>query len=84
MAASCYSGALAGGMDKGEAKALEAYGLHLGMAFQLKDDLLDYRPAAAFGKAGGQDLRRGILYPARVLRAGARPTARHARPARAA
>ncbi len=37
---------------------LYAYGIHLGLAFQLQDDLLDsYGDVAVFGKQTGQDIR---------------------------
>lgn len=43
-----------------EERALAAYGLHLGMAFQLVDDLLDYSAAGAdIGKNIGDDLAEG-------------------------
>jgi len=50
---------LAGADDKVE-KALAAYGRHLGNAFQLVDDALDYRgSASARGKNIGDDLSEG-------------------------
>ena len=60
LSASCFTGALAGGMTAEEADPLRAYGLELGIAFQLKDDLLDFAAPKAFGKPRGQDLRKGI------------------------
>lgn len=48
-----YSGAAAAEIDK-----LYAFGIHLGLAFQLQDDLLDgYGDTAVFGKKTGQDIR---------------------------
>jgi len=50
--------------EAGEEKesALDAYGLHLGLAFQMADDLLDYTvDNAALGKPVGSDLREGKL-----------------------
>ncbi len=42
--------------------ALSNYGHHLGMAFQMADDLLDYtQDTAALGKKTGADLREGKL-----------------------
>ena len=60
-----FAGAKAGGLDAAQAKALEAYGLHLGVAFQLVDDLLDYAgEAAKTGKTAFADLREGkMTYP---------------------
>lgn len=56
----CRAGALAGGLSPAEVQILGRYGLHLGIAFQLRDDLLDFAPACQTGKPRGQDLRRGI------------------------
>jgi len=61
IAASCYSGAVAGGLPEAEAKALETYGENLGVAFQLGDDLLDFSRSRESGKEPGQDLRNGIF-----------------------
>ena len=42
--------------------ALADYGFHLGLAFQIADDLLDYtQDSAALGKLPGADLREGKL-----------------------
>jgi len=58
----CRVGAI---LAKGSAQQIEVladYGYHLGMAFQMADDLLDYvQDAAALGKAPGADLREGKL-----------------------
>jgi heptaprenyl diphosphate synthase len=56
----CKTGALAAGLEGAPVQALARYGLHLGMAFQLRDDLLDFAHPAHTGKPRGQDLRRGI------------------------
>jgi geranylgeranyl diphosphate synthase type II len=49
-------GALAGGADDAQLDALSAYGEHLGLAFQIADDLLDVTgDAAKLGKATGAD-----------------------------
>ncbi len=51
-------GALYAGAPDGEIEKLYAFGLHLGLAFQLQDDLLDgYGDTAVFGKKTGQDIR---------------------------
>ncbi|MBF0573142.1 MAG: polyprenyl synthetase family protein [Desulfamplus sp.] len=43
-------------------EALDRYGYHLGIAFQMADDLLDYTgDAAALGKNPGADIREGKL-----------------------
>ncbi len=56
LSAACELGAMAG--TPAYRGPLARYGFHLGMAFQITDDLLDYTsPAAVTGKPGGQDLR---------------------------
>lgn len=56
MSASCEMGAVAG--DVRYSETLASYGHHLGMAFQIADDLLDYTETEAVtGKPSGQDLR---------------------------
>ncbi len=61
MAESCRSGAVAGGAGEDVSCALREYGLHLGMAFQIRDDLLDWLPDSDTGKAPMQDLRSGVI-----------------------
>jgi len=57
-----FAGARAGGLDEAACEALEAYGLHLGVAFQLIDDHLDYAgDLATIGKAPFADLREGKM-----------------------
>ena len=56
MSAACELGALSGAPQ--HRVALRAYGHHLGMAFQIVDDLLDYSSSTrVLGKPGGQDLQ---------------------------
>ena len=56
MSAACEMGALAG-VDEYQ-KPLTEFGHHLGMAFQIADDLLDYNGSEAVtGKPTGHDLR---------------------------
>ena len=56
MSAACEMGALAG--VKEYQKALALFGYHLGMAFQIADDVLDYTGSEAImGKPSGHDLR---------------------------
>lgn len=64
LATSCYCGGIAGGLNKEECEALRTYGEQIGIAFQLKDDILDFTGTEEFGKQNGQDLKRGIFtYP---------------------
>lgn len=58
--ACCEVGALLGGADDKQRQALSDYGLNLGTAFQLVDDLLDFTASEdALGKATGVDLIAG-------------------------
>jgi octaprenyl-diphosphate synthase len=58
--ASCEIGAILGGATEEQQTALREYGLNLGTAFQLIDDLLDFTSTeAALGKAAGADLLGG-------------------------
>jgi len=58
--ACCEVGALLGGADAKQRQALADYGLNLGTAFQLVDDLLDFTASEdALGKATGVDLIAG-------------------------
>lgn len=58
--ACCEVGAILGGANEDEQKALADYGRNLGMAFQLTDDLLDFTSdIEALGKSAGVDLLGG-------------------------
>ena len=58
--ASTHSAAALAGADAEQSEALRTFGDHLGIAFQLVDDLLDYRgDAATLGKNVGDDLAEG-------------------------
>ena len=59
--ASCYTGALSGRVSQEKAGYLAKYGEYLGLAFQIKDDILDFCADPGFGKKAGQDLRNGIF-----------------------
>ena len=59
-AAAAQVGAVVAGATPEQEAALEAYGLNLGIAFQLTDDVLDYSAKQAeLGKAVGDDFREG-------------------------
>ncbi len=56
----CRCGAMVAGAGRSHADALGRYGYHLGMAFQIADDLLDYNgDPSVTGKPVGSDLRDG-------------------------
>ncbi|MBA4418336.1 MAG: octaprenyl diphosphate synthase [Syntrophus sp. (in: bacteria)] len=58
--AACEIGALLGNSDNEKRSALKAFGYDLGIAFQLKDDVLDYVSYdAILGKHVGTDLKEG-------------------------
>jgi octaprenyl-diphosphate synthase len=62
IAASCEMGAVLGGGSGREIKALKEFGSSVGMAFQIKDDLLDLLgERAIIGKPAGRDLDKGKL-----------------------
>lgn len=57
LAACLQIGSLIGGASKKDSEILYKYGLNVGMAFQLQDDLLDvYGEEALFGKETGKDI----------------------------
>ncbi len=58
--ASCQVPAIAAGAAKKEVNALQRFGYHLGMAFQVVDDVLDYSAAdKSWGKQLGKDFLEG-------------------------
>ena len=60
--AACQVGALLAEAPGGQVQALADYGHHLGIAFQMADDLLDYTAdTRVIGKTIGADLREGKL-----------------------
>jgi geranylgeranyl pyrophosphate synthase len=62
MAACCKGGATLGGGTDAQIALLEQYGLNLGIAFQVIDDVLDYVGAEdVIGKPAGNDLRQGLV-----------------------
>ncbi|MFQ5619935.1 MAG: polyprenyl synthetase family protein [Rhodospirillales bacterium] len=61
-AAACRIGAIIAARPKVEEDALETFGMNLGIAFQLTDDVLDYSAKqAALGKTVGDDFREGKI-----------------------
>src|ERR1044071_4414372 len=68
--ASCEIGAILGGASEKQQRALRDYGLNLGTAFQLIDDVLDFTSSEeALGKAAGADLLGGkVTLPLIYLR----------------
>ena len=60
LAAALEMGAIVGGASPAEREALYEFGVNLGLAFQIQDDLLDtYGDAATFGKTIGGDIAVG-------------------------
>lgn len=58
----CELGAVVGGLDPADAKALARYGHAIGMAFQITDDILDIlQTEEQIGKPAGNDIRQGIV-----------------------
>ena len=58
----CKSGAAAGGAGDEQVQILGEYGLNLGLAFQMIDDILDFcGDSGVMGKPKGEDLSQGIL-----------------------
>ena len=61
-AAACQIGAVVADRPKVEEEALESFGLNLGIAFQLIDDMLDYSAKQAeLGKSIGDDFQEGKI-----------------------
>ena len=77
-AAAAEVGAMAGGADAAGREALRVYGEELGLAFQLVDDVLDYRgESGTLGKNTGDDLREGkMTLPVILALADANPAER--------
>jgi octaprenyl-diphosphate synthase len=60
LSAACEAGAILGGVTRAERRRLAEYGRELGLAFQLRDDALDYEDREAdLGKRPYDDLREG-------------------------
>ncbi|HEY0753403.1 MAG TPA: polyprenyl synthetase family protein [Ktedonobacteraceae bacterium] len=62
IAACCKGGAIVSGATESEINWLHSYGLNLGIAFQIIDDILDYtEDQSTIGKPAGNDLRQGMV-----------------------
>jgi octaprenyl-diphosphate synthase len=62
ISAACACGAVISGAERRVVEDLGQFGLNLGIAFQLTDDLLDYTSSEEeFGKPVGKDLRDGRI-----------------------
>src|SRR5256714_5888852 len=77
--ACCEIGAILGGGSDEERVALRDYGMNLGVAFQLVDDLLDFTSDEdALGKAAGVDLLEGKVTLPLIYLLEEEPGVRHA------
>ncbi|MFW6147915.1 MAG: polyprenyl synthetase family protein [Thermodesulfobacteriota bacterium] len=62
MAAACSCGAIVAGASQTDINALKDFGLNMGMAFQIVDDIFDYSSTVErTGKSIGSDLREGKI-----------------------
>jgi octaprenyl-diphosphate synthase len=60
LSVACEAGAILGGATRGERRSIAEFGHELGLAFQLRDDSLDYQATASkMGKPAHTDLREG-------------------------
>ena len=62
LASSCELGAITTSGLKNDRKLMYSYGENLGIAFQIKDDLLDYLGSESItGKNSGGDVKRNLM-----------------------
>jgi octaprenyl-diphosphate synthase len=62
IAAACEIGAMAGGSHEGEARTCSSFGRHVGLAFQIMDDILDFvGEEEVLGKPRGSDIKGGDI-----------------------
>lgn len=54
--AAMVSSAMSAGAGEAETAACRSYACHIGQAFQMMDDILDYSPELSIGKPTGQDI----------------------------
>lgn len=80
LAAACETGAILGGVTRGERRRLREFGREIGLAFQLRDDALDYEAGElALGKPPRTDLREGkVTLPLLLALKRGTPTEREA------
>jgi len=57
IAACTEAGAQSAGASPEHVEKMRQFGVHLGMIFQIKDDLFDYQPHGITGKPSGNDLK---------------------------
>lgn len=55
------AGAISAGATKVQSDALRSFGMHLGLCFQIKDDIFDYTRQADIGKPTFNDIREGKI-----------------------
>jgi len=73
----CEAGALLASASPARTEALRSFALHYGLAFQIRDDILDiFSTPEALGKPPGTDLDDGILTLPMILAIEASPAAR--------
>ncbi len=58
---SAQIGALLAGADAQQQEAMRLYGEYIGIAFQIRDDMLDYSGGIDLGKPSGNDMKEGKL-----------------------
>lgn len=74
----CEIGAILAGASLERQEALRSFGMNLGIAFQLADDLLDFTSDKnSLGKAAGTDLLEGKLTLPLIMLAEKRPEIKH-------
>ncbi len=62
ISACCKGGAIVGGGTDAQIALMTQYGVNLGIAFQIVDDILDYTGSpTTIGKPTGNDLRQGLV-----------------------
>ncbi|MCZ6783371.1 MAG: polyprenyl synthetase family protein [Proteobacteria bacterium] len=62
LSAACEAGSILGGVTRAERRRVSEFGRELGLAFQLRDDALDYEAGAeVLGKPPHTDLREGKI-----------------------